>query len=292
MTIKRLRREEISDDKWDACVRSAINGHVFALSWYLDIVCHSWEAIVIDDYKIVLALPVYRGNIFKRVYLPYWIPYLGFINQQALNKKKAWDTLQSITNGNIDMILNSYNKLPGLKAAKCTKKVYSVLDLFIPIERHEQHFNEEVKKAVEAYKNKQISVVRDLNGGEYIDFVRSVEYSPKDKLGQLLQIISFSLRYKSAGLYAAYDERNDLIAAAFFLKSNKSISLIHCAAVDGSLMGVKAIIYHLLKNNSGSNLTMEFPFFTEELGQYFTSDEHHCLEYKKGLPKWISLISS
>ncbi|WP_289053522.1 hypothetical protein [Carboxylicivirga marina] len=292
MKIKYCKREQIDDDLWDACVKKAVNGHVFAQSWYLDIACDDWGAVVADDYLAVLPLPLKRNSLFKRVYSPYWSPYLGIINQQPLPEKDGKLMLEHIPNRNFELVMNAHNKLlkSGLSISKVLK--FSVLDLIEDLSRIESNFRPEMKSVVDSYKAQKVTVVRALNGTEYIDFVKHDNvYSERSDLPTLLKIVSFALRYKSAGLYAAYDESNSMIAGAFILKSQKCLSLIHCADVYSNHDAVKAIVYHMLEHNAGSNLTLEFPFYSKEIGQGFSDNEHHCLVYKKGLPKWISLIS-
>ncbi|MCU4156508.1 hypothetical protein J1N10_11000 [Carboxylicivirga sp. A043] len=290
MEFKWLKRSEIDEKKWDDCIKHSANGHVFAQSWYLDIVCDDWQGVVADDYEAVLPLPLKRIG-FQTVYCPHWTPYLGIINQKPINKKAAWLMLQTVPYFNINLVMGTHNKLPGMKALRCEARKFAVLDLISEISRLEKRFKPELKPIIELYKKKKINVVRAMDASEYLNFVnRPGVYANGDELPALLKMISFALRYKSAGLYAAYDERNQMVAGAFLLKSDKKLSLIHCGDCSSNLEAVKAIIFHILDHNAGSNLTLEFPFYSDEVGRFFTANEHVCLVYKKGLPKWISLF--
>lgn len=286
-----MKRNEISEKKWSDCVNHSANGHVFAQAWYLDIVCDDWQAIVSDEYEAVLPLPVKR-NRFRTVYTPYWTPYLGIINQKPISRRDALLMLRAVPYFNVNITMGTHNKFLSTMASKSPCRKFAVLDLIIDIARLQKNFHPEVKKVIDLYNQKKVTVVRAMDATEYLNFVRRPEvFADNRELPILLKLVSFALRYKSAGLYAAYDERNEMVAGAFLLKSDNKISLIHCADISSDLTGVKAIIYHLLDHNAGSNLTLDFPFYTNELGRYFTSDEHMCLIYKKGLSKWISLVS-
>jgi len=284
MPIIKLQRDAIDDIKWDKCVRQAFNGVVYAHTWYLDIVCDEWEAMVLNDYEAVVPLPIKRQSFINYVVLPYWIPHLGIINQKPINEEDSLELLKQVPYLNISLTLNAHNKLPE-KTVKQLKQIrYYVLDLILSLEKLKRRFLPEMAKSQSMYDTKKVTVVRSLNAKEYCDFVRLHTEMSEDNVKQLTKLISFALRYKTAGAYAAYNERNDLIAQAFFVKSNGSLSLLNYAAVaeDVKLHGPKAIIYHILKHNAESNLTMEFPYFSNQLGRYFTQTEHVCLKYHKG----------
>ncbi len=60
MTIKHLNHHQIDLAKWDSCIEQSHNPLVYAMSWYLNIVCPRWEALVLGDYQAVMPLPKYH----------------------------------------------------------------------------------------------------------------------------------------------------------------------------------------------------------------------------------------
>jgi len=136
----------------------------------------------------------------------------------------------------------------------------------------------------------KLSVTRSLDTQSYMVFRNQFLMSPKSKQRVVLQqLISFAVRYKSAGLYGAYDEFNELIAAAFLIKTNDTLFLIDAVSSSqkGAELGLHAIIYHIIRNNSESNLTLEFPFHSELLGRDFSKTEHECQRVVKGLGRFL-----
>ena len=65
--MKYIHNKEIDRDKWDDLVANSSEPRIYMLSWYLDITCPNWKAIVWKDYKIVLPL-------FVRSF--YFLPYV------------------------------------------------------------------------------------------------------------------------------------------------------------------------------------------------------------------------
>jgi hypothetical protein len=63
--------------KWDNCIKDSINGVFYAKSWYLDIVCERWDALVLDDYKAVMPLPNRRKWGIKYIFQPFMCQQLG-----------------------------------------------------------------------------------------------------------------------------------------------------------------------------------------------------------------------
>ncbi|MCT4647379.1 MAG: hypothetical protein N4A74_20485 [Carboxylicivirga sp.] len=290
-TIRIFKRDEIDDNKWDACVKKSVNGHVFAQTWYLDIISKNWDAVILNDYDAVLPLPIKPGVLFgQKIYTPYWSPYLGLINNVPVADQILTDFLNEISYYHVSLVMNHYNKLPAELFTQTDEKQIAVLDLIEPIDHVKDRMHASVISAVKGYQENKMSVVRSLDAGLYTEYVKRKDVLAKKKqLNQLLQILSFSIRFKSAAIYAAYDEYNEMIAGAFLLKFNNHLTLIHCASLLEDFGGVHAIIYHILKNNAGSDLTLSFPFDTDDLGCLFTSEFHLCKFYKKGLPRWISL---
>lgn len=83
-----LSREQIDAQTWDNHIDSSLQGVIYALSWYLDIVCEQWEALVWPsavDYSVTMPLPV-RWKLGKRIlYQPLFCQYLGIFSKQELS---------------------------------------------------------------------------------------------------------------------------------------------------------------------------------------------------------------
>ncbi len=78
--IRYVSHNEIDKIKWDKCIDESPNGLVYACSWYLDIVCPGWGAIIEDDYASVMPLPIKRKFGFKYLIRPYLTQQLGIFS--------------------------------------------------------------------------------------------------------------------------------------------------------------------------------------------------------------------
>lgn len=68
--------------KWDKCIKESINGTFYAKSWYLDIVCEQWDALVLNDYEVVMPLPRRKKWGIKYIYQPFLCQQLGVFYTQ------------------------------------------------------------------------------------------------------------------------------------------------------------------------------------------------------------------
>ncbi|MBK6963997.1 MAG: hypothetical protein IPH20_08605 [Bacteroidales bacterium] len=64
MNIRLIRHTELDKTAWDNCIDKAVNGNIYGFSWYLDIVCDEWDALVAGDYETVFLLPTGRSSDF------------------------------------------------------------------------------------------------------------------------------------------------------------------------------------------------------------------------------------
>ena len=59
--IQFVKRNQLDEDKYNACISTSLQSRVYAYSWYLDIVADNWSVLVLDDYQAVMPLPWKRS---------------------------------------------------------------------------------------------------------------------------------------------------------------------------------------------------------------------------------------
>lgn len=72
-TIRYLSNTTIDKQKWDACVQSSDVPLLYAASLYLDCMCLHWDALVMNDYEVVMPLPHNRKYAVHYLYSPYFV---------------------------------------------------------------------------------------------------------------------------------------------------------------------------------------------------------------------------
>jgi len=92
-----LSREQIDAQTWDNHIHNSQQCVIYALSWYLDIVCEQWEALVwpsAEDFSIAMPLPVRRKLGIRVLYQPLFCQYSGIFSKHELQAEQCEAFLQ------------------------------------------------------------------------------------------------------------------------------------------------------------------------------------------------------
>ena len=116
MKIEYLKHKEIDFSKWDDCISKSLNSIVYAYSWYLNIVAQEWDAIVVDDYKIVFPLAIGRKFGFTYTFQPLFTQQLGIFSPGIIDKQITQQIIKSIPERikYLSISFNSFNTLQGV----------------------------------------------------------------------------------------------------------------------------------------------------------------------------------
>ncbi|HZE84499.1 MAG TPA: GNAT family N-acetyltransferase [Puia sp.] len=83
--IRYLRRQEVEDVKWDACIDKAPNGMIYGHSFYLDHLTEGqWGALVMDDYAAIMPLTWKSKWGIRYLFQPPFTQQLGIFSSDAI----------------------------------------------------------------------------------------------------------------------------------------------------------------------------------------------------------------
>ncbi|MFZ4059241.1 MAG: hypothetical protein ACOYKE_13950, partial [Ferruginibacter sp.] len=103
MAIQYIPYQAINKIKWDAAIHRAPNGLIYATSAYLDAMAEEWDALILNDYEMVMPLTWRKKYGIYYLYQPFCTACLGVfgtsINASIVNdflsaipaKFKYWD---------------------------------------------------------------------------------------------------------------------------------------------------------------------------------------------------------
>ncbi|HSQ44739.1 MAG TPA: hypothetical protein VLM16_07060, partial [Ginsengibacter sp.] len=77
MKISYLPQANIDKQKWDRCIDAAPNGLIYAYSFYLDAMSKNWDALILNDYEIVMPLTWNKKYGVYYLYQPFFTKALG-----------------------------------------------------------------------------------------------------------------------------------------------------------------------------------------------------------------------
>ena len=266
MNIKILSFKEIDFKKWDQCIDQSLNGTIFGHSWYLNLVCENWEAMVLGDYEAVMPLPMGKIMKYPAVISPCLAPQLGVFSPR-LPAPEIIDAFLSLLRSRFKFIktgLNKYN-LIGDKEFKIKSARSFNLDLIHSHSKLCQAYSRETKQTIEIGISNKISVSKGVPFQEFIQFYQNLCGSSSktdDELfyNKIRRLISFSILHRFGELFGAYSAENNLTAVAFVMKTTQRVTLLISAMLDNQA-GISAfslLLDDLLKQYAEKNLTLDF----------------------------------
>ncbi len=263
MSINYVKQSKIDKVKWDKCINSSVNGIVYAYSWYLDIVSPNWDALIIGDYEAVMPITGKKKYGISYIYQPVYSQQLGVFTTGILNEKLVNDFLSAIPKffKVINIKLNSYNKVSH-KSFSIHEKVTYELDLISGYNTLRSHYSSNTVRNIKKAKNENIHIAKHTGLKDFLTLVNETSNIPVSifELNCLRKIIPFAVRYNMGNIYGAYNSNNQLVAAAFIIKShNKAIYHLAASTDEGKeSRAMFSIIDSYIYDNAEKNLTLDF----------------------------------
>ena len=128
--IKFVEYKSINKKKWDDCINNSSNASIFVYSWYLDVVCKDWSALILGDYEAVF--PLASKSKYKINYLvqPFFTRYFGLFSKSKTSAKMLAEFFDAIPSKFkfSEFCLHESNDVK-LKQAELSEKKFQILDL-------------------------------------------------------------------------------------------------------------------------------------------------------------------
>lgn len=223
MAIHYLERHEIDTEKWDSCLASnPVTDSFFARSWYLDVACEQWGALVLDDYVSLMPLPWRKKHGIHYVYPPFFLPRLGvFGKDSAANELKTWlDAIPEKFRW-IDIVLHEQHQQID-NTYKCILHSTYALDCSLPYEEIQKNYHKNHKRNCQKASEEDLMIVNNFFYEEAINLFREnqaklfkVGYQQADYvcLTKILKRLSEQQQLEQWGVT---DANGRLCATAFF----------------------------------------------------------------------------
>ena len=247
---------------YDKCLSASPNGLVYALSWYMNIVCPEWEILATDDYSTVMPLPVNRSFGRKVLRQPDYAWQLGVFSTQIPSPEVIQHFIQSIPSSYRlrKMCLSKFNILP---SASTRFQNSAELDLIQPYARIKSKFGPSMIDRLNLAKKESLSYINNVSIHDMLMFGYRLDRFNRSRLksgeiSMLRLLASSAIRFRSGQIGAAYDSHNNLCATVLFLVFKGRASILHAAASSEGLAngGIEFIIDRFIKTNTEQNLVL------------------------------------
>jgi hypothetical protein len=305
LEITHLKHSQIDKAKWDECIDHSTNRIVYARSWYLDIVCPGWEALVAADYEMVM--PLTSGNKYgiKYLYQPFFTQQLGIFSKKEPDQKLDEEFLISIPAEfrYVDIALNKWNRCQ-LTEFQAWSNVNYELKLDKPYTELANGYSSNTKRNIKKATQSNLSILNDVKTGELIQLFRNnmgkgIKNLKTGHYEHLKQIMDYSLSEQNAEIYGVNSVQGELCAGAFFLKSYDSYIFLFSATNEESKENgaMFMIIDQFIRKHAGERMILDFEGSNiKSLGRFYKSfgaDEFNYQRIKKNnLPGLLKLFKS
>lgn len=259
--IKYLRRNDVNDEKWNACVASADNGLIYGYSFYLDAMADNWDALVMDDYAAVMPLPRRRKWFIHYLYPPFLTAQLGVFGNGLTKEifaaflnavpKKFWHWNFSLNNGNLFAVAG-YNLYQRSNYVLALNKPYE--DLF-------KAYRENVRRNVKKSGSYGCHPTTDVAIDDIIALTKLQATDTPDKDFQNFKGLFLLLKEKAlAKTYGVRSGKGELLSSAAFLFShNRAYYILVGNHPNGRTLGAShALIDAFIKDHAGQDLLLDF----------------------------------
>jgi hypothetical protein len=264
--IEYVSHPDIASQQWDQCIKSSFNGSLEAYSWYLDLCCNQWDALIEGNYRTLMPLPVKRKLGLAQVYMPPFIRQLGIYSPEQLSVKRTTDFLTLLKKKFrvVHIGLNKYTPAPeGIFPV--FQEVFHELDLIRPYMRTVSEYSLECRNRIHLASARQYNIIRGLTPNDVIGFLKH-EKIPTEKAimandyKMLRMLLASLIRYKTGELYGAYNGMNKLSCMALFIWSNTSVILIFAAATRNAVEDNAHLLLYdrFIEKYSETNITLNF----------------------------------
>ena len=297
-----LKHEEIDFKRWDDTVLRSFNGIVYAYSWYLDVICSNWEALVEENYKFIFPLTHGRKFGIDYLYQPFFTQQLGIFSIEKLSPSIVLEMLNTIPQKYrfIDIKLNTFNKVESDEFVKITNHTYE-LDLISDYATLSNNFSSNAKRNIKKAINSKVQIIQNADPQQIIDIFRNnrgrfVKVFKTKQYLLLNNIIKKAIAFDKLEVWGAKDENNHLCAGIFFLRSGNKVILLfsgsnHVARKNGAM---SFLLDRFINLNCLQDLTLDFNGSndTNQARFYagFGAKECHYLRIRKNLLPWYLRI--
>jgi len=222
-----LPHDLINKDKWDAALESSVNAYIYAHSYFLDsLTGNQWDAIISDNYEMIMPLPYRVKYGVKYVYPPAFNQQLGIFYQQKCSNFDLLEFIEMVKKRYryFEMNFNKFlfNRLPAeIVHSERTNYELEVIDNY---EKIYQNYSTNLKRNLKKAQSQNLKVISFVKPEELIALYKTnkgavLQSYTEGDYANLQKLIYLLMHAGKAEVQGVINEVNTVIAAALFVKS-------------------------------------------------------------------------
>lgn len=285
MQLIHLRHKEIDKAKWDDAVRSGCN-LPYLLSWWLDVVCPQWEALVADDYKMLFPLPIRKLGPLKIIEQPQMTQQLGLIAADG-HTPTAEETEAFISH--IPYLSYMFNLNERNRPARPDQtRINLKLSLNSSYDEISSRFCSNTKRNIRKASGCGLNIT-EATDDEFLDFYITHNQHNNAKRETINNLLTAAQR-NGAALILSARRNGEIVSAVMFLKfNNRLVYLLPASSKEGKdCRAMFLIINDIIKTHCGSDTELDFEgSMAESVARFyrgFGATEHHYQRIRRCRP--------
>ena len=301
--IRYLRHTEIDKAKWDSLIAASPHGMIYAYSWWLDIVCPGWEALVKEDYSALMPLTCRSRAGIRYLYQPAFTQQLGVFGKEAQDATMTGEFMAAIPEEFklIEISLNTGNLLSDKNSETSTSQTFhlslnrSAGELF-------KSYSENTRRNIKKAKEENPAFQSGLSASELLELYRSNQETKHGKLKSgedvILEKLIAACTEKKCGISVGLKARDSkLKAGAFFVWSHKTLIFLFSATetAQQKIRWLPLLIDQCIAHDAGKDRILDFEGSDDEdLARFYRSFGAERVVYlrirKNRLPIWLKWL--
>jgi len=268
--ISYLTYDRIDKNLWDDCIAHAVNGLVYAWSWYLDIVHPGWEALVeMEDGKYMSVMPMTRKRKYLVDYLcqPFFVQQLGVFSRIAITPETTAAFLEAIPKKFrlVEIRLNEQNPLPDLYKGIAYHQNH-LLDLHNDYKSLSSNYHENTSRNLKKAFKYNLELVALENALPVIRLFRedrgaSIHHWGDAEYDRFEQLTRKAISLSNAFVVGVKQADNDcIICGAVFFASHHRITFLFSgnSALGKSCQAMSFLIDQVIARYAGQDCILDF----------------------------------
>ena len=298
--IHYLRHNEIDKVRWDNCIYGSVNELIYAYSWYLDIVCPRWDALIEGDYESVMPLTWSRKFGIYYLYEPYFAQQLGVFSIRKIESDKIKEFINKIPEKFklIQINLNEFNPLPAASFTVIINSNYE-LDISGPYSRISDTYSRNCKRNIKKAIDAKLTIDEYISTQEFLGFIKAnlgdrLPELNRENYKTLRKVLEVTLENGTGKVFRVLTRKNKICAVGSFLLTSKRCIFSVCASSDEgkSSQAMYLLVNHVIENNSGKSMIFDFSGSNIKGIAYFNSTfgakpVEYPYIYRNNLPRFI-----
>lgn len=278
MNIIYLKHNQINKEKWDHGIRYSLNHRIYAWSWYLDIVCPGWEALVSEDYSALFPLTMNRKYGIWYLFQPFFAQQAGLFSTHVITEGMLNEFLEAIPQKfrYVDIHLNSGLETDTLKW-KIIRRINYEMSLKKPYQELFRNYHQNTRRNLKKAGSRDFVHDRSPEPLELIKLFRTSFGEKEGKLTQshynrLENLMKELISRNMASLEGIFGKDEKLLAGACFVKDNNRWYFLFAASdpVARENGAMFTLINRFISNHAEEDTILDFEGGNDtQLGRFY-----------------------